>query len=239
MSSTSPSSTPSPSIARRRAAAVLLVASGVASMLMGALEPVGSDGTSAQLVQATLAHPVQTTIASVFDLLGVVLAVPGVAAVWGYLRGRGRVLGAIAVPLVGAQAAAISFGVGGQQVALRVAQIDPRVAVTLNDTLGRLPLFSVFVLFIYLGLIAQILLSIAAVRGGLVRWWVPALLVLGLVINVVLDNDLYGLPAAALFVLPLAADLLVAVGLFRAGTTVSPMTRPVRHAARVADPVTA
>ncbi len=227
-----PAAPSAPSPTRRRLAGASLIAAAAAGLAQAALQPVGSDGSAAESVHAMVASPGLASAAQAFDALNWLLAVPGIIAIFGYLRGRGRVLGAIGTVLATLGAVASTFGVGGEQVQLRVAELDPAVAARVNDTLGDAPLFPAFLVLIYLGLIGLVLVTIAAMRGGLVRWWVPAIYLVGLAANVLLDNGLYGLPAAALYVLPGVAEILLAIGLFRAGSTVSPLTRPARRVVR-------
>lgn len=224
------------SLTRRKWAGVSLLAAAVISVAGAALWPTGSDGTSAQELQAAAAHPAAWSAASTADALTWALLVPGALAVFSYLRNRGRVLGTIGAIAVVAGALATQFGTGGSAFVLILAQHSDRsTAVTMVDSIGSQPFFLPFLVLIYVGLIGLMLLMIGAARGGLVRWWVPAIAIVGVILNTVLNNDLYGTAAAATFVLPAVADVLLAIALLRSTRAVSPAVAPSSDRARRGD----
>ncbi|WP_375401696.1 hypothetical protein [uncultured Amnibacterium sp.] len=224
------------SLTRRKWAGASLLAAAVVSVAGAALWPTGSDGTSAQELQAAAAHPAAWSAASTADALTWALLVPGALAVFSYLRNRGRVLGTIGAMAVVAGALATPFGTGGSAFVLVLAQhADRPTAVTVVDSVGSQPFFLPFLVLIYVGLIGLMLLMIGAARGGLVRWWVPVIAIVGVILNTVLNNDLYGAAAAATFVLPAVADVLLAIALLRSTRAVSPAAAPSSDRARRGD----
>ena len=86
---------------------------------------------------------------------------------------------------------------------------SPRTeAVAVYDKLTSSAYLAVFIVTIFAGVLGQVLLTWAAFRGGLVRWWVPALMTVGAVV-IESGSDLQGLPAALIYL-----PVLVAAGLF-------------------------
>lgn len=233
MTSTTPlDTTPPPSLRRRRAAAVCLALAPVAMLVEMASWPVGSDGSTAQELQSAAASPTAYTIAWLAESIGAVLAVVGVVGLLGYLRGRGRTLALIGTILVGLGQSVILTGGGFNAAVVPLAQLPERdVAVRALDAFNAQPLLHVLVVLIWLGLVGTVLTFVAAVRGGLIRWWVLVLVAVALVTVPVLDNDLYGLAAAATGLPLAAAEIWLAVALFRTRRASSPLVAPTRTAA--------
>lgn len=213
---------------RRRAAAVSLMLAPIVMVLGAALWPAGSDGSTAEELQAAATHPAGWGTASVLDLLMWVLLLPGAIGILGQLRGRGRTLamvGTIGVA-AGAVATCVVGGVNLVVVPVIALQPDRATAARLLDAVTGQPVTAPFVLLIYVGLVGVALLAFGATRGRLVRWWVPALLLVGIVVNVGLNNGLYGVASAATF-LPLAlAEAVLGVALFGGGNDAAASVAP-------------
>lgn len=224
MSRTDPRPTTTPPLGRRRAAAVSLMLAPIVTVIGAATWPAGSDGSTADELHAAASQPGLWGVASLFDILPWVLLVPGAIGVLGYLRHRGRTLGMVGAIGIGAGAVAtcVVGGVNLIVVPVVAAQPDRATAVHFMDRLTGQPSTLPFILLIYIGLIASILLAFGAMRGGLVRWWVPVLLVVGVVVNIVLNNDLSGVAAAATFIPVAIAEFLLGLALFSATDSASP-----------------
>jgi hypothetical protein len=211
-------------LGRRRAAAVGLMLAPILTLAGAASWPTGSDGSTADELRAAAAQPALWGLASILDVLPWLLLLLGAIGVLGFLRGRGGVLGLIGAIGVaaGAFATCIVGGVNLLVVPVVAAQSDRAAAVRFMDSLTAQPTALPFILLIYVGLIGTILLTFGALRGGLVRWWVPVLLVVGAVVNTALNSDLYGLAAAATFVPFALAELLLGLALLRTTRLASP-----------------
>lgn len=224
MSRTHPRPTTTLPLGRRRAAAVSLMLAPIVTVIGAATWPAGSDGSTADELRAAASHPGLWGLASLFDILPWVLLVPGTIGVLGYLRQRGRTLGMLGAIGIGAGAVAtcIVGGVNLIVVPVVAAQPDRATAVHFMDTVTGQPTTLPFILCIYIGLLASILLALGALRGGLVRWWVPVLLVVGVVVNIALNNDLSGVAAAATFIPFATAEFLLGLALLSATDSASP-----------------
>ena len=204
------------SLRRRRAAALCLMASPVVQLLSASLWPVGSDGATAAEVHAVAAQPGAWSAAVLTELLAGALLIPGAIGVLGYLRGRGRVLGVVAAVLGIGGVLGTWFGGGGNVILQSVVEhADARTAAAIIDGFGEVPAAMLGLVLIWSGVLGIVLLGWAALRGGLVRWWVPALLTAGVLMGTLLDNDLYGPAAAGVQVLTAAGGVLLGIALFR------------------------
>lgn len=210
---------------RRKAAAICLVLAPFAMMTEMASWPVGSDGSTAAQLQAAATAPTAYTVAWLAESLGAVLTVAGVIGLLGFLRGRGRTLALVGGILVGGGQTGVLTGGGFNAAIVPLAQQPQRdVAIHVLDTFNAQPVLPLFAGLIWLGLLGTVLVFVAAVRARLVPWWVLVLVVVALVTVPMLDDDRYGLVAAAT-ALPLAvAEVLLGVALFRGR---QPLTRSI------------
>lgn len=216
------STTTDPTASRRRVAAICLMLAPVADMVEAATWPVGSDGSTAQELQAAATAPGAYTAAWMLESLGAALALVGVIALLGRLRGRGRVLALIgAVLAVGGEIGTFTGGGFNAAIVPLAQQPERSVAVRTLDAFNAQPAIGIFAALIWAGLLGILLLAVAAVRGGLVRWWVLVVFVVALVVAAVLDNGLYGPAAAAPFIPYAVAVIALGVALFRSPTTES------------------
>jgi hypothetical protein len=220
---------------RRRVAALGLLLAPVLTVIGAASWPAGSDGSTADELRAAAAQPALWRVASILDVLPWALLLLGAVAVLGYLRGRGGVLGMLGAIGVagGAFATCVIGGVNLLVVPVVAAQPDRAAAVRFMDSITGQPTTLPFLLLIYIGLIGTVLLTFGALRGGLVRWWVPVLLVVGVVVNVALNDGLSGLAAAATFVPFAVAELLLGLALLRSDRAGSPAAQAVLRPAEV------
>lgn len=236
MSRTDPRpTTTTPPLARRRAAAVSLMLAPILTVIDAATWPAGSDGSTADELHAAASQPGLWGLASLFDILPWVLLLAGAIGVVGFLRHRGRTLGMVGAIGIGACAVATCVVGGVNLIVVPVVAAQPgrAAAVRFMDTVTGQPSTLPFLLCIYIGLIASILLAFGAMRGGLVRWWVPVLLVVGAVVNIAVNNDLNGIAAAATFVPFAIAEFLLGLALFSATDAVSPAITLSRRSATV------
>lgn len=219
------------SAGRRRAAAVSLMLAPIITVVGAATWPAGSDGSTADELHAAATQPGLWTLASLFDILPWVLLLPGAIGVLGYLRHRGRTLGMAGAIGIGAGAVATCVVGGVNLIVVPVVAAEPgrASAVHFMDTVTGQPSTLPFILCIYIGLLASILLAFGAMRGGLVHWWVPVLLVVGVLVNIALNNDLSGIAAAATFVPFAIAEFLLGLALLSSADSVSPTVKLSRE----------
>ena len=221
---------------RRRAAAICLVLAPLCYVVSQGLIPAGANGFSeAAALSAVRAAPVAWTLACVLNWSLFTLLIPGVVALTGYLRNRGRTLGMVGAVLLTAGAGISGVGLTENVLMLVAAQApDPAAAAKITDAFNETAVALGFDVLTYLGIIGVFLALIGAVRGGLTRWWVPVLWLLGFVIDIAADQLVSGVPLA-LAALPFAAaPVLLALALWRAAG-VSPVERIRRRDAAPAE----
>jgi hypothetical protein len=205
---------------RRSIGAACLVAGPLVYLSTRFIWPRGSEGSIATQAAAAAAHPGQWFTAGLLEAVSAWLLVPAAVAVASRLTGRGRTFGLIAAVLATLSSFAFSAeaAVGGALVEL-VRQPDrPRMVALWSQVMGS-GYLSVFVVLLLAGLLGQVLLGWAALRGGLVRWWVPALITAGAVVVTLAPDGVEGTTAALLYL-----PVVVGSALFTAALLGRPRT---------------
>jgi hypothetical protein len=200
---------------RRTLSAYCLVASPLVYESTRFLWPRGSEGDTATQLAAAAAHPTSQVVAGLLEGVSGWLLVPAVIGVVARLHGRGRMFGTIA----GAMTVLASFGFSAVAAlnayfVVTAQQLPRPEAVSLYDhVIGSAYLVPFFILIVA-GVLGQLLLTWAAFRGGLVRWWVPGLMTVG-VVTTELGSSLERLSAALVYLPVLVAATLFAAALLR------------------------
>lgn len=201
----------------------------LAMMAEAASWPAGSDGSPAQQLTSAAAAPGAYTAAWTLESLGAALSLIAVVALMGRLRGRGRVLALIGGVLAVAGQIGTFTGGGFNAAIVPLAQQPERaVAIRALNAFNDQPVLALFAGMIWLGILGTVLLAIGAWRARIIHWWVLALLVVGAVVVSVLDNDRYGLAAAATYLPLAAAQIALGIGLFRSPVETAVADRSVR-----------
>lgn len=201
----------------------------LAMMAEAASWPAGSDGSPAQQLTSAAAAPGVYTAAWTLESLGAALSLIAVVALMGRLRGRGRVLALIGGVLAVAGQIGTFTGGGFNAAIVPLAQQPERaVAIRALNAFNDQPVLALFAGMIWLGILGTVLLAIGAWRARIIHWWVLALLVVGAVVVSVLDNDRYGLAAAATYLPLAAAQIALGIGLFRSPVETAVADRSVR-----------
>jgi hypothetical protein len=170
--------------------------------------PHGSEGDTATQLAAAAAHPTAQFLAGFLEAVSGWLLVPAAVGVAARLTGRGRVLGAVAASMAVCTAFAFSaLGAMNAYFTGMARELDRTQAIRLYDKVTDSPYLMPFVVLIFVGILGQVLLPWAAFRGGLVRWWIPALATAGAVLETAVSGvegataALLGLPVTVAYVL--------------------------------------
>lgn len=202
---------------RRTAAACCLIAAPLMMFVGGVMTPAGDEEPAAYLA-ALAANPVRAELSAALSYVGFVLLVPAVFALLHLLRHRAGALGHVAgtLAVLGAVGFPATVSTNFYDLALaRSTDRDPALAV-LRDVAGMTGASLVLLAALgglSLGLLA---LGVALWRAGVARAWVPAAILLGLVVLVLGGAD----PVLmSLGYLPLLAALgSLGVGVLRMST---------------------
>lgn len=213
---------------RRSISAWCLVVAPLVYLSTRFIWPHGSEGDTATQLAAAAAHPTAQVLAGLLEAASSWLAVPAALGVATRLTGRGRVLGLVAAAMAVCSSFAFSgvAAVNGYMTVM-ARNLDRSQAVSLYDKVTSSPYLAIFVVLIFVGIIGQTLLPWAAFRGGLVRWWVPALATAGAAIETVVSG-VEGVSAAALSLPLVLASALFAAALLRPSQ--APSVPDARHA---------
>ena len=197
---------------RRSIGAACVVASPLVYEATRFIWPKGSEGSVATQAAAAAASPGQWFTAGLLEAVSAWLLVPAAITVASRLTGRGRALGLVAAVLATLSSFAFTgeAAVGGALTVMAGQPDRARMVSLWTAVLGSGYLTFVVVL-LFAGILGQILLTWAALRGGLVRWWVPALATVGAVVVTFAPDGVEGTTAALLYL-----PVLVAFGLFAA-----------------------
>jgi hypothetical protein len=175
---------------------------------------------------------VQWFTAGLLEAVSAWLLVPAAVSVAARLTGRGRTFGLVAAVLATLSSFAFSAEAAVEGVLITMAhQPDRARMVALWHQALDSGYLTVFVVLLFAGLIGQLLLGWAALRGGLVAWWIPALITAGAVLVTLAPDGVEGTTAALLYLPVLVGFALFSAALLRGRPT------PVGRA--VAEPVAA
>jgi hypothetical protein len=200
---------------RRTASTACLLAAPIIYEATRLIAPKGTEGSTAAQFNAAATHPGAAYAATILEAVSWWLVVPAAIGIATRLTGRGRTLGLIAASLAVLGSFAFSVGAAITSALIVMAkQPDRARMIAVYDKITSSGYLGFFVILLFAGLIGELLLAWAALRGGLVRWWIPALATAGAVIATI-GGSTEGLTAALVYLPVAVAYVLFAVALLK------------------------
>jgi hypothetical protein len=163
--------------------------------------PAGSEGSDSEQIHAAALHPAAWTTATVVETAGWLLFVPGLLALWSLATGRGRVLTGTGVWLsVLGMAGYYGAGVMNLVTIGMGRRHDDATMAALMHALKHDPaMFWFLVAPLLLGTLSLFVAFLGFARAGLVGWWAPAAVLVGIVASQLLSESDDALLLAAAF----------------------------------------
>lgn len=169
---------------RRRDASLCLIAAPIVYLLSQALWPPGSNEGNASQLAAVAAHPTAFAAATICEAVTWILLTVGAIGWSTRLQRLGRQWGFAATVTVFIGMIAFTCAAAVNLTVLPLARVSDRsAAVALKDSWAQEPVFVVIVLMFYIGILGLLLLAVAVWRGGHVGWWLPLLMLTGVIIE--------------------------------------------------------
>jgi hypothetical protein len=190
---------------RRTVAGLCLIAGPLLILLGDLIAPTTPDGTREYLAFVA-AHQTQGIVSTFLFFTGLLLLVPGVLGSLTPIRGRGVVLAHVAAVVATVGLVAFAGLVLSSFWEIELAQSPNRdVAIAVYDGVEASAIAVFFVVGFAGTALGLVLFAAACWRAGLVRVWVPVLVVAGFATIVIGSDDTVGLVGNALLLAGLAA----------------------------------